>query len=124
MTFAEKFEAEIRKHFHIAGVRVHHQEKIAYKESPTPILRRPKTKRQVVGAPRPGTLRHRIAELLKAAPEGLTSPELRKDMPANVTSSVIAGMIWTMDQEYREIEPSGSRVVGHKHCRVYKWIAQ
>lgn len=124
MTLAEQFDQEFRKHFHIENIRVHHQEKIAYKEASAPIVRRPKTKRQVVGAPRPGTLRFRIAELLKAAPEGLTSPELRKDMPANVTSSVIAGMIWTMDQEYREIEPSGSRVVGHKHCRVYKWIAQ
>ena len=121
MTIGEQFEAHFREIFHVESVRVHHARKVDYK-TPNEMERMPKTKRQVVGAPRPGTLRFKIAALMKAAPEGLTVPELR--VKCGVTSSVLSGMLWTMSEEYREIEPIGHRVVGPKTCRVYRWIAK
>ena len=121
MTIGEQFEAHFREIFHVENVRVHYARKVDYK-TPNEMERMPKTKRQIVGAPREGTLRFKIAEQLKAAPEGLTTHELRT--ACGVKSNVMAGMLWTMDQEYREIEPCGFRKSGPKTARVYRWIAK
>lgn len=122
MTIGEQFERHFKEIFHIENVRVHYQGKVNYREPQEPLKKGANSKRRIAKPPKQGTLRFKITELLKAAPDGLTAPEMRAAIGGDVTSNVISGMLWTMSEEYKEVEPCGHRVIGAKNCRVYRWV--
>lgn len=121
MTLQEQFEKEFTKQFHVANVRVHHWTPGAYTTPMDQPSRRRGGLSGGVQPARPGTLRFKVTELLKAAPNGLTVPEIRQSV--DVTANAIAGLLWVMTKEYGLTELAPHRLVGNKNCRVYRWIA-
>lgn len=75
MTFAEQFEQEFRKHFHVASVRVHEWQPAPYRESRVPSGGNTTYARKT-RAVDPGSWRAQIIDLLRKNPDGLCVADL------------------------------------------------
>jgi len=123
MTLQETYEQKIPAEWKLHRREPHYRGDVSYKSAP--MSQPPRRQGKFVGStkpPRPGTLRATVTELLKAAPDGLTVPEIRRRV--DVSANAIAGLLWTMTREYQLTALGGFRVVGQKNCQVYKWAVK